>query len=453
MGVTITTRTAPGSKGSIVNTGVLFLVSPIGSGPSTPVLCQSIPDFEAAFTTRLGPAIPAWDYLDTFFREGGNQVYVINSGAPSASTTLSTALTTGAPITALAVAATTAAIPAGSQVILTSGANTQTFITSGPVASGVTSIPVNSQTPTFAFPIGSAVAPLNYTGAFSALTPDLGPGQIAVVGEPASANLYGAIQAHADGNNRIGLLDVLSTDASVTALSAEGALAQALTSKENVGVFGSWANVPAPAGVIGGTARQVPASAVIAALCNRVDQAGNPNRPAGGRDYPLQYVTSFVFDPVLAADQSSLKAKGVNFLHNAWGVLENYAFLTPLYTGTVPAGTPFWQLNCARARMWLKAQAAIIGENYYMKNIDAQGKLAGRLGSDLAAVLKQLYDAGGLYGVTPGDAYSVNVSASVNNNGTAATGTLAAVASAKFSPYADAVNITLVSVPVSGVVS
>lgn len=381
MGVNILERTAPASNGAQIDTGTAFVVGAIGSGSQTaPVEVSSIPDFEAAFSTRTGAAVPAWDWLDVYFREGGSKAYVLDYA------------TTGGEATALGL------IPAS-----------------------------------------------------------LGPGQVVVVGEAASSSVYGALQAHADGNNRIGLLDVLSSDASPTALEAEGTLAQALTSKENVGVFGSWVQVPAPAGVIGASSRQVPASAVIAALCNRVDQDGNPNQPAGGYDYPLQYVTGFVYDPPDPTTQAALKAKGVNFFHDAWGRLENYGFLTPLYTGdnSIFGVTPFAQLNCARARMWLKAKAAPIGEKYYMKDIDSQGKLAAALGSDLAALCKQLYDAGGLYSVdgTPGGAYSVNVGQSVNNTGTEATGTLNAVAEVRFSQYADTVNITLVSVPVTGQIS
>ena len=297
-----------------------------------------------------------------------------------------------------------------------------------------------------------------YTNALALLPASLGPGQVAVVGENAGAGLYAALQAHADANNRIALLDCLATDNSAVLMEANGTLAQALTSMENVGVFGSWVKIPAPNGVISGTTRQVPASSTIAALCNRVDQQigrngiANYNQPAGGRAFPLQYAQGFVFDPTLASDQSGLFAKGVNFFHDAWGTLENYGFVTPLYQGTPLTTTPFWQLNCSRARMWLKAQAQVIGEDYYMVDIDAEGVVAARLGADLANICYDLWQAGGLYGATADEAYNINVGVSVNNDGTAATGTLNAVAECKFSQYAQTVNITLVSVPVAGIV-
>lgn len=386
MGVNFTERTAPATGGALINTGALFVVGAIGSGSQTaPVECHDIDDFEAGFATRTSTTV-FWDYLDVFFREGGNTAYVLD------------------------------------------------YATAGEA---------------------------NAATALSLLPASLGPGQVAIIGETPASTLYGAIQTHCDANNRIGLLDVASSDNSASLMAAKGAFAQGLTTPENVGLFGSWVTVPAPAGVVGGTTRTVPASAVIAALCNRVDQQigangiANYNQPAGGRSFPLQYANGFVFDPVLAADQTTLKAAGVNFFHDAWGILENYGFLTPLYAGndSIFGTTPFAQLNCSRARMWLKSQGLIIGESYYMQDIDGAGKLAAQLGAQLAGICYDLWQAGGLFGDTADEAYSVNVGVTVNNNGTAATASLNATVEARFSQYADSVNITLVSVPLAGTVS
>ena len=276
----------------------------------------------------------------------------------------------------------------------------------------------------------------------------LGPGQVAVVGEPNVAAVYDAIQAHVDATNRIGLLDVDDGD-TLTELEAHGTAAQALTSMENVGVFGSWATCSGPPGVVASGGRSIPASAVIAGLCSRVDQLGNPNRAAGGRDFPLQYVTGFELDPG-DTDRAGLFAKGVNMFADRYNVLENYGFQTPVAPSP---NTPFWQLNCSRTRMWMKAQALAIGENYYMRTLDGAGKLAAQLGSDLALMCSTLYEAGGLYGDVKADAYTVNVSQSVNTTATAAQGQLRAVVEARLSEYAKTVIIDLVSVPIAGVVS
>lgn len=65
-------------------------------------------------------------------------------------------LTTGGPITAIP-ATITYPLPQGATVVLKSGSNTQSWVTSGPVAAGAASIPVASQTPNFAYPSGSTV--------------------------------------------------------------------------------------------------------------------------------------------------------------------------------------------------------------------------------------------------------------------------------------------------------
>jgi hypothetical protein len=76
---------------------------------------------------------------------------------------LSSTLSTGSPVTALQISALPSivtaggtfssgiAIPTGTPIVLVQGAHTQTFTTSGTVSIGVTSIPVASQTPTYAF--------------------------------------------------------------------------------------------------------------------------------------------------------------------------------------------------------------------------------------------------------------------------------------------------------------
>ena len=217
----------------------------------------------------------------------------------------------------------------------------------------------------------------------------LGPGQLAVVGEPATPAVYAAVQAHVDANNRIGLLDGNTLDV-LTQWTQHGTDAQALTSMERVGVFGSWATAAGPPGVVASAGRHIPASAVIAGLCNRVDQAGNPGRAAGGRDFPLQYVNGFEYDPT-DADRGTLFSKGVNMFANRWGTLENYGFITPIFQGLPIASTPFWQLNCSRTRMFMVARAQAIGENYYMRTLDGQGKLAAELKSDLDVMCSDLW--------------------------------------------------------------
>lgn len=289
----------------------------------------------------------------------------------------------------------------------------------------------------------------NLSAALGLFGPKLGPGQVIVIGTaaPLTAAEIAAVASHCQNNNRVGLLDV-TNDAVVANWQTQAGLMPTDATAEYVAMFGSWVNVPAPAGISGASPRVLPASPAIAALCARVDANGNPNRAAAGRDYPLQYVSSFVYDPT-DTERAALFAAGVNAFTNSYGVLVNYGFQTKI---PVSETTPFWGFNCSRARMWLKAQAQAIGANYMFKNIDGSGHLAGALKTDLLVPCLQLYGVDGLYGATAADAFSINVSTSVNTTATAAQGSLNAVMSAKFGSQVRSVDIDLVSVPVAGVV-
>ncbi len=85
------------------------------------------------------------------------------------SVNLSSALTTGGPITALPVTALNGNVASGDSVVVTSGANTQTFTASANAFFGATSISVNSLTPNFAYPTTSTVTD---STSLSALNPD-----------------------------------------------------------------------------------------------------------------------------------------------------------------------------------------------------------------------------------------------------------------------------------------
>jgi hypothetical protein len=370
LGVTVQTRTAPPARGAPTDTDTLFIASKVGTGSTTAATkVRSLADFVAAYSDRAGTtAAVTYDYLDTFFREGGKQAYV--------------------------------------------GRYTST--------------------------VANALA-LFGTG--------LGPGQVVAPEETPGAATFGALLDHAAQNNRFAVMDVANGD-TVAAMTTLGGAIPATNTDYGM-LVGPWVNVPAPAGVIGGGARQVHGSAVAAALMARVDALGNPNRAAAGRDFPLQYATSFVRD-VTDAERTTLLAAGVNTYATVFGVLELYGFQTKVAQSP---DTPFWQANPARARMWLVAQAKSVGEWYVFRPIDGRGLLAKQLESDLDEILLRLYQANGLYGATPAEAFATTVGAAVNTVGTVAQGELHAVAEARFSLHAKSVVIDLVSVPITGNVS
>jgi hypothetical protein len=366
LGVTVQTRTASPPKGISVDTGTAFLAcKPATGSTSAATLVHSVADYEAAYGLRSVSAnAPAYDWLDTFFREGGQRCYVARySSSP---------------------------------------------------------------------PLSSALA------LFGA---ELGPGQVAAPEETPGATTDATLLAHCQANNRVALLDVNNGD-SVSAMNALGDLIPTLNMDYGA-CFGPWVTVPPPAGVVGGSARQVPASAVIAALVARVDKNGNPNRAAAGRDYPLQYATGFVTN-LTKQNLSDMLDHGVNGAGTIFGVLENYGFQTAVDQS---ADNPYWQFNCSRTRMYIAARAASLAEPFVFRPIDGRGRLQAALKGTLEGMLLTLYQADGLFGETPAEAFAVTVGSSVNTTTTIAQGELHAVAEVRYSIHAKAVIVELVTVP------
>ena len=368
IGVTVTNRSAPPANGVPTDTGTLFVAGIAASGSTTvPKLMRSIADFEAEYGVRAAGNQDFYDYVDTFFREGGQRAYGMR---------------------------------------YTVGAGN----------------------------LGTAL------GLFSA---SLGPGQVADTASTPSATIYGELLTHAANNNRFALLDVGNAD-TVAAMTTLGTAIP--TVNESYGAaFGPWVDVPAPAGTTGGSVRNVRGTAVVAGLIARADAGGFAHVNPSGRDFPLQYAVAFR-RLVTDAELNSLADSGINMMTTKYGVMQLYGFRTGI---TKTTDSPFWQATTARARMWLTAQAQAIGEGFMFKPIDGRGRLQEALKRALFGVGQRLYAADGVFGAKLEDAFGVDVTA-VNTETTIANGELRAVAQARFSMYADAVYIDLVSVPITG---
>ena len=272
-----------------------------------------------------------------------------------------------------------------------------------------------------------------------------GPGQLAVVGVVPGATLYQDMQTLSMTTNRVALRDV-TQNGSPTQMKADGLLAP--TSDEYGASFAPWLTIPPPPGVIGAAPREIPASIVIAALCSDVDSDGNPNRAAAGDDYPVQYATGMTVE-VNQVDRAGLFQSGVNAFDDEF-ILENWGFQTNLAED--PA-QPYWQFNCSRARMALVDASRQRARPFMFRPLDGRGKLEGQLQSAVEDECAVMYGNDVMYGATPEEAYSVNVSSSVNTSSTIAQGELKAVASVVWTMHAKAVDIELVTVPLGSPVA
>jgi hypothetical protein len=278
---------------------------------------------------------------------------------------------------------------------------------------------------------------------------DLGGGQLVAWATTQSATNMGKLLDAAASTMRFALLDSAFADDDVASLTAAGAKIPKTGNQSWGAMFGPWVTIPPPAGVLGATERQVPASSTVAGLIARSDTFGNPNRAPAGRDFPLQYATGL---PVVLTDDdtAALRDAGINPLRSKFGLLVLDGFQTAIASDP---DDPFWQANVGRARMWLQWQAMNVGLGYEYKPIDGRGRLTGALEGDLNAVCKALWDVNGLFGETASDAYAVSTGVSINTTETVAYGELHAVVEARFSLHARLVVIELVSVPITGRVS
>jgi hypothetical protein len=183
----------------------------------------------------------------------------------------------------------------------------------------------------------------------------------------------------------------------------------------------------------------------VAALCAQVDNTGNPNQAPAGTNWPFQYIIGFTENYAMS-DIQLLNAAGVNAFNTVNGVLCLYGFSTPV----LPANdTIFWQASHSRLRMWLVATFQTLAQGFMFQQIDGNGNLLNALGGALSGELTTLYQVGALYGASAAQAFSVNVGAGVNPPTQLALGIVSAQVDVAMSPFAQSIQLTLTSVPIT----
>jgi phage tail sheath protein FI len=242
------------------------------------------------------------------------------------------------------------------------------------------------------------------------LTPDLGPGQVAVPGNSAE-DVHLAVIAHCDATERNPFLDDEDTDdysdivaAAVALRSADGARQAAL--------FDPW---DIAKGVAPGTTRTVPPCGRQLGAVAAVDaQTGNASEPAagdngkarkGGLVIGLARVRS-------DAEREALNDAGVNVSIVEDGLPTTYGWRTL----ADPISDRRWlPLNVARVMTGIAYEAKAVLRKYLFKRTDAQGKTRGEAeGAIENDVIKPLYEGNALFGATEADAASVTVTQDVN---------------------------------------
>lgn len=497
VGVNVVATEVPPASTVLYNTANCFMVGRADWGAfNTPTAVTSLAQWASLFGTPTGTGNPnnsrtttcatMFDAVNTFFQEGPSNptpiLYFsrVSHGSPVAA---SLVLSNTVPSTALTITAQYAGTGGNGiyiQIVNTGGTS---YTISIQDASGNLLVPISGSLTTGAqgvaycastglvtavagsgIPVTSAAAPLtggtdnygsialsDYTTALTAFTSTLGPGQVCApsITNTTLSGIWAALGAHASANNRVAVCDMDDNVSAATLVSDLGSIGTSANASY-IGLWGGNRNIP---GVTPSTTRSVAPSSIIAALCARVDADGNPNQAAAGVNYPLIYATTPTsqvsgapYDTYSPADLNTLNASGINTFHTAFGIPENYGFVSCELSTTDQV---YWQFNHARMRMAIIAQAQIIGQPFVFSQIDGQQNDQGAFGTALDAMMAS-WPQGALWlasGATA--AYLIDVGTDINTVTTIAAGQLNANIITSFSYFAQGVNIAINVVPIT----
>lgn len=495
IGTQVLTSETPPATSNPNSTAAAFFVGIADWGNSGPtgvnVAVNSMTQAAAIIGGPTGSGVQAarsstnatlYDSLDAFFHEGGSTAYIsrVLGASGNASATIALAPTAAVTLTAqypgfggngifvTVVNNTTNAVitltDSNGNVLATSPQCTTlaAIVTWAATTGIVTATTSGSSLPQSASSTqmsggsnGTTPTLTQWSTAINSFGSGLGPGQVLAPGQTNTvlSGIWSTLATHATNNNRIALCD--ETDGvSVATVATDIATAALPTALQSY--TGIWAGnllIPGLSAVSPSTARNIPPSPVIAALCARVDATGNPNLAAAGVNFSLQYATQSATvvsgaggSTYSLSDLNTLNNSGVNSFQSRFGVFENYGFVSAeLQTNDAI----YWQLNHGRLRMALVQSAYVVAEPFVFSQIDGSGTDISQFNTAIQSMLQGYFQSGALYGVNATDAFSVNTGPTVNTPTLLAAGQLTALVAVRMSPFAEFVQITLNAVPIT----
>lgn len=289
----------------------------------------------------------------------------------------------------------------------------------------------------------SSATDANWETALDVFAKDLGPGQVSLPGRTTSQAHTDLIQ-HASTRNRNALLDTVDKASKATLLTAVDGVAD-LDGAEYAAIFGSWLDIGPLAA--GGASRAVPGSAYAAGVIARTDALeGNAGSAAAGEVSTAGYAKA-VRKPdtgFTESDYEDLNDAGVNMVQE----FRNRGI--QLYGFRSVSSDPEWvQFSYNRERVSLEARLNAISLRYNFKKIDGRGQLLAKYNGELVGECLSDYKAGVLYGAEPGEAFRVDTGPAINTEELKAGGEIAAQVSARFSPFAEHVQLNILKVPIT----
>jgi hypothetical protein len=449
------------------DTGAAFVVGLASRGPTdAPAAVKSIAGYVAGFGERAGGSV-LYDWLDVFYREGGSTAYVLRLVGDGAATSAVNLPHTGSgdPVAFNAEASSPGAWGDDLSIVIADGDAVGTYtltvkldgetVESSPdladndeaVAWAERSAYIaltkqgedNPDNGTYTLTGGDddlgSLTDDDYVDALAKLTDDYGPGQVAVPGKTSDAVHIGLLE-HANAHTRVALLD-LQDASSASTLAADVNAVRATAGARFAAAFAPHAVVP---GIAAGTTRTVGYSAVQAGLIARLDGVtGNPNQAAAGENGRARYAIDLSQPAWTDADRELLNDAGVNVARVIRGEIRTYGYRTIVN----PVTDPRWvEFSGSREVMSILSKASAVGESYAFAQLDGRGHTVADFQGELIGICAEEYANDALFGETPEEAYSVDVSA--NTDATAAERRLIARFLLRTSPFAERVEIELV---------
>jgi hypothetical protein len=436
----------------------------------------------ADFTRLFGPRVSysvLYDAVDIYFREGGSSVWVNRIVGPAATlgslnlqdasagvSLIAKAVGPGAYSTGIKVGVVAGSVGGSFQIQVTDASTpavileqsgdllAQTDAVTWSLNSDYIRITLGASTlvPAVAAPAAlsagtddrASVAEADWTAALDEFTIDMGPGQVSAPGRTTDA-AHTALLAHAQSHRRVALLDATDTPTVATLLTA---VTNARVGQQRFGaLFAPWCVAP---GVIPGTSRTVPPSALVAGLISRNEETYGPDSPSAGIKGLARYCTGPSQPNWTDAQREQLNNGAVNVLMTRLGNFQVYGWRSLVSATADPNWIPFGN---SRLYMAIASDADGIGEGFVFDLIDGQGHTIADFGGALAGMLLQYYGRDQLYGASADEAFFVDVGPQVNTPDTIAANELHAVLNVRMSPMAELVAIEIVKTPINQAVS
>ena len=285
----------------------------------------------------------------------------------------------------------------------------------------------------------------DYEAALPRFTKELGTGL--VVAPMLDVTAAGAtLEAHAEAFGRAWLSHSTDT-ATASTIAAQGTAARAAGYDHGM-LIAAKIQIPALA-ESPTTLRTIAPEGAVAGLMSRCDQLGSPARASAGiKNGVLEYASDSTQE-FSDADLDTLHNAGVNVIRVVRGLLCLADFVS-----TAPqsgAGSEWLNFGHVRAHAAITCELDKIAELYQFSLIEGSGGVMDEFHASIMALLMGYHANKTLYGATPGEAFSVNVSG-VNTPETIAANELHAAVGVKYSETNFWTYIEVTKVPLLGTV-